>query len=164
MGMPGKERIMENYIVRIYRFQKDNPRGLVGIVESVEGERREKRAFTNLEDLWRILNSQLSETVLPQQGGAAKETKASAPTHPVDILMGLTMKVIVEARRLSREQRVLLIGNAVKKAGNGEIVVLADDDNAKEDISLAARNHGWMLKEIELQGDSYRITISKDWR
>jgi hypothetical protein len=60
---------MENYIIRIYRFEKDNPRGLVGIVESVEGESRGKRAFTNLEDLWKILNSQLSETVLPQQGG-----------------------------------------------------------------------------------------------
>ncbi len=47
---------MENYIVRIYRFQKDNPRHLVGIVESVEGKRREKRAFTNLDDLWEILN------------------------------------------------------------------------------------------------------------
>ena len=59
---------MENYIIRIYRFEKDNPRGLVGIVESVEGERREKRAFTNLDDLWEILNSQMSGTAFPQQG------------------------------------------------------------------------------------------------
>ena len=59
---------MENYIVRIYRFQRDNPRGLVGIVESVEGERRGKMAFTNLDDLWEILNSQMSGTVLPKQG------------------------------------------------------------------------------------------------
>jgi TusA-related sulfurtransferase len=74
--------------------------------------------------------------------------------------MGVTMKVIVEARRLSREARDLLIGNAIKKAVNGEIVVLTDDDNAREDISYAARNHGWMLKGIESQGDSYRITIT----
>jgi hypothetical protein len=65
----GKEKTMENYIVRIYRFQKDNPRGLVGIVESVEGDRREKRAFTNFDDLWEILNSQMSGTFPPQQGG-----------------------------------------------------------------------------------------------
>ena len=70
------------------------------------------------------------------------------------------MKVIVDARRLSREERVLLIGNAIKKVGNGEIVALADDDSAREDISHAARNHGWMLKGIESQGDSYRITIA----
>ena len=61
---------MENYIVRIYRFQKDNPRHLIGIVESVEGEDRGKRAFSNLDDLWEILNSQMPETVLPQQRGA----------------------------------------------------------------------------------------------
>jgi len=54
--MADKDRIVENYIIRIYRFEKDNPRGLVGIVESVEGERRGKRAFTNLYDLWEILN------------------------------------------------------------------------------------------------------------
>ena len=60
---------MQNYIVRIYRFEKNNPRGLVGIVESVEGERREKRAFTNLDDLWEILNSQMSGMGLPQQRG-----------------------------------------------------------------------------------------------
>ncbi len=47
---------METYIIHIYRFQRDNPRGLVGIVESVETKRREKSAFTNLDELWEILN------------------------------------------------------------------------------------------------------------
>ena len=60
---------MENFIIRIYRFEKNNPRGLVGIVESVEGERREKRAFTNLDDLWEILNSRMLETGFPQPRG-----------------------------------------------------------------------------------------------
>ena len=60
---------MENFIIRIYRFEKNNPRGLVGIVESVEGERREKRAFTNFDDLWEILNSQMPDTGFPQPGG-----------------------------------------------------------------------------------------------
>ena len=36
---------MENYIVRIYRFQKDNPRHLIGIVESVEGGEKGKESF-----------------------------------------------------------------------------------------------------------------------
>ena len=78
----------------------------------------------------------------------------------MDALMGLIMKVIVDARRLAKKQRLLLIGNAIKKVGNGEIVVLADDDNAREDISQAAEHHGWMLKGIESQGDIYRITIT----
>lgn len=64
---------MENYIVRIYRFEKGNPRSLVGIVESVEGERREKRAFTNLDDLWEILNSHELEAGIHPQGEAAKQ-------------------------------------------------------------------------------------------
>ncbi len=163
MEMAGKEKIIETYIIRIYRFQKDNPRHLVGIVESVEDEKKRKRAFTNLDDLWEILNSQMSETDIQKQGGAAKEVKASAPAYPVDVPMGLTMKV-VDARRLSRAERALLTGYAIKKVGSGEIVVLVDDGNAREDISHAARNHGWMLRDIESQGDSYRITISKHWR
>ncbi len=89
--------------------------------------------------------------------------KTSAPAYPVDVPMGLTMKVI-DARGLSRAERVLLTGYAIKKAGSGEIVVLADDDNAKEDISHAARNHGWILKGIESQGDSCRVTISRHRR
>jgi hypothetical protein len=45
---------METYIIRIYRGEKDNPRTFVGIVEEVGGEG--KRAFTNMDDLWEILN------------------------------------------------------------------------------------------------------------
>lgn len=47
---------MDTYIVRIYRFQKDNPRSLVGTVESVEANKREKSAFSNVDELWEILN------------------------------------------------------------------------------------------------------------
>lgn len=44
---------VKNYIVRIYRYDRDNPRKLVGIVEQVgaEGE----RAFRTLDELWNIL-------------------------------------------------------------------------------------------------------------
>ncbi len=74
--------------------------------------------------------------------------------------MGLTMKTIVDARGLPRAERVLLIGHTIKKGGSREIVVLADGDKAREDISHAARNEGWMLKGVESQGDSYRLTIT----
>lgn len=66
---------MENYIIRIYRFEKDNPRSLVGIVESVEGKRRGKRAFNNLDDLWEILNSELSEGNIQNRLRTGKESK-----------------------------------------------------------------------------------------
>ena len=47
--------MQRSYIVRVYRHEKDNPAGLVGIVEKV-GE-KQKAAFTNIEDLWSILNN-----------------------------------------------------------------------------------------------------------
>jgi hypothetical protein len=43
-----------DYIVRIYRHEKDRRRNIVGIVEEVGTEG--KRAFTNLDELWEILN------------------------------------------------------------------------------------------------------------
>ena len=46
---------MANYVVRIYRFEENNPRALIGLVEEM-GEKR-KNAFTNLDELWEIINS-----------------------------------------------------------------------------------------------------------
>jgi len=46
---------MCNYIVRICRSDKNNPRGIVGVVEEVGVNG--KRAFTNYDELWEILNS-----------------------------------------------------------------------------------------------------------
>ncbi|MBI5409203.1 MAG: hypothetical protein HZA14_07545 [Nitrospirae bacterium] len=45
---------MDNYVVRIYRHKKDNPNRLVGVVEKIGDEG--KKAFTNLDELWQILN------------------------------------------------------------------------------------------------------------
>jgi hypothetical protein len=46
---------MDNYIVRVYRQDRNNPRKLVGIVEEVGV--KGKKAFTNLDELWEILNA-----------------------------------------------------------------------------------------------------------
>jgi hypothetical protein len=54
---------VESFIVRIYRGEKDNPRSFVGIVEEVGVE--EKKAFTNLDELWKILNSIKHELTKP---------------------------------------------------------------------------------------------------
>ena len=45
---------MDSYLVRIYRRAEDNPRVLVGVIEEVGV--REKKAFNNLQELWKILN------------------------------------------------------------------------------------------------------------
>jgi hypothetical protein len=48
------EGLMNSYLLRIYRREEDNPRLLVGVVEEpgVNG----KKAFTNLYELWEIIN------------------------------------------------------------------------------------------------------------
>jgi hypothetical protein len=43
-----------DYIVRIYRFDKKNPRHLVGVVEEIGI--KGKKAFTNYDELWEILS------------------------------------------------------------------------------------------------------------
>ena len=45
---------MTSYLVRIYRKAEDNPRLLVGVAEEVGV--KEKKAFSNLYELWDILN------------------------------------------------------------------------------------------------------------
>ncbi len=45
---------MDSYLVRIYRKANNNPRLLVGVAEEVGVH--EKRAFSNLYELWDILN------------------------------------------------------------------------------------------------------------
>jgi len=45
--------VLANYIVRIYRFEKNKPHHLVGVVEEAGG--RGKRAFTSLNELWDII-------------------------------------------------------------------------------------------------------------
>lgn len=44
---------MENYIVRVYRREEDNPRTLVGVVEEVGVEGN--KAFTSIDELFDIL-------------------------------------------------------------------------------------------------------------
>ncbi len=46
--------IPKTYIIRVYRFARDNPRRLVGVVE--EAGKKGKKAFTGYRELWEILN------------------------------------------------------------------------------------------------------------
>lgn len=155
---------METYIVRIYRFEEENPRSLVGIVESVEGGRRERRSFTGFEDLWEILNARMLKADVRKK--PVRKLKAPEPAISIDVTKRKRrkMKVTIDARRLSKAERTLLTGYAVKKVGRGEIVMLADNVHVGKDISQAAENDGWSVRGIESQGDSCRITISRDWR
>jgi hypothetical protein len=63
-----KGGILDNYVLRIYRREEKNPRILVGVVEEVGVEGN--KAFTNLEELWKILNSPKAGT---KQGKKSKK-------------------------------------------------------------------------------------------
>lgn len=52
-----------DYIVRIYRYEKDKPESIVGTVEEVGI--KGKRAFTGLDELWQVVN----------RSGALKDSK-----------------------------------------------------------------------------------------
>jgi len=51
---------LKTYVVRIYRFEKDNPKSLVGVVEEIGI--KGKKAFTHYDELWEILISSKSMT------------------------------------------------------------------------------------------------------
>ena len=59
----------KTYIVRVYRFARDNPRRLVGVVEEIG--RKGKKAFTSYQELWEILN-------LPGHSKSMKNSKRGA--------------------------------------------------------------------------------------
>jgi len=44
-----------SYIIRIYRFERDRPKSLVGVV--LEAGKKGKKAFQSCDELWEILNS-----------------------------------------------------------------------------------------------------------
>ncbi len=50
---------MKEFIIRLYRFEKDNPRNLVGVVEVVG--KKGRMGFTTMDELWEILNSSIGD-------------------------------------------------------------------------------------------------------
>ncbi len=72
------------------------------------------------------------------------------------------MNTTVDARGFSCPQPVLMILDEITKVDMGEIVVLVDTDTSKENVSRAATSKGWQVKDVQEEGEGYRITISKD--
>ena len=72
------------------------------------------------------------------------------------------MKATVDARGLSCPQPVLMTMDEMKRQKQGEIVVQVDTDTSKENVSRAATSQGWQVKDVQEEGEGYRITISKD--
>ena len=64
---------MNSYLVRIYRKADNNPRILVGVVE--EPGVKEKKAFSNLYELWDILNPIKKEQTSSKRGRGSNGTQ-----------------------------------------------------------------------------------------
>lgn len=51
----GPDMLIATYIVRLYRFKRNRPHSLMGVAEEVGIKGR--KAFSNYDDLWDILNA-----------------------------------------------------------------------------------------------------------
>jgi tRNA 2-thiouridine synthesizing protein A len=71
------------------------------------------------------------------------------------------MSIKVDARGLSCPQPVLMTLDAIKSGGADEIVILVDNETAKENVCRAATGRGWTVADIrdEADGSSY-ITLN----
>jgi tRNA 2-thiouridine synthesizing protein A len=72
------------------------------------------------------------------------------------------MSTNVDARGLSCPQPVLLTLEAIKKLAKGRIVVLVDNDTAKENVIRMANSQGWQLTNLQQEGIDYRLILEKD--
>jgi tRNA 2-thiouridine synthesizing protein A len=72
------------------------------------------------------------------------------------------MSRIVDARGLSCPQPVLMTLEGIKAQGRGDMEILVDTETSKENVKRAAESRGWGIREIEEQGDGFRIIIKKN--
>ncbi len=71
------------------------------------------------------------------------------------------MSTTVDARGLSCPQPVIMTMAKIKELGAGEFTVLVDTDTSKENVSRAATSKGWEVKDVQPDGDGYRVTLKK---
>ncbi len=62
--------LIATYIVRLYRFKKNRPRSLMGVVEEVG--RKGRKAFNHYDELWDILNASKSVKSHREAGAGRK--------------------------------------------------------------------------------------------
>ncbi len=72
------------------------------------------------------------------------------------------MAETVDARGLSCPQPVIMTLDAIKNGQDREIIVLVDTDTSKENVARAAESQGCRVNEAILEGEGYRINITKE--
>ncbi len=73
------------------------------------------------------------------------------------------MPETVDARGLSCPVPVIRTKAALDKAGSGEVIVLLDEDVARENVSRLAGSLGWEVQVTEDAGE-FKLTIRKGAR
>lgn len=71
------------------------------------------------------------------------------------------MSTTVDARGLSCPQPVLMTMDEMKKVGKGEITIMVDTVTSRENVSRAAESRGWQVREVQEEGEGFRLTIEK---
>lgn len=67
----------------------------------------------------------------------------------------------IDARGLSCPQPVLVTLEALGQMKKGEITVLLDTETAKENVTRASASLGWQVKDVERDGEDYRLILEK---
>lgn len=71
------------------------------------------------------------------------------------------MSAVIDARGLSCPQPVILTLNRLKEMDKGQIDVLVDTDTSRENVSRAATSKGWHVKDVQPDGEGYRVILEK---
>jgi tRNA 2-thiouridine synthesizing protein A len=71
------------------------------------------------------------------------------------------MRNLIDARGLSCPQPVLLTVETLGKVKQGEIVVLVNTVTSKENVTRASASLGWQVKEVQEEGEDYRLILEK---
>lgn len=71
------------------------------------------------------------------------------------------MAETVDARGLSCPQPVLITLNKIKELSSGEIQVIVDNQVSRENVSRAAMNAGWELKEEQEENEEFHLVFTR---
>ncbi|MCX7634712.1 MAG: sulfurtransferase TusA family protein [Syntrophales bacterium] len=69
------------------------------------------------------------------------------------------MSITLDARGLSCPQPVLMTLKAMKEGKDTELLVLVDNETAKENVSRAVRSQKWHIASIEERDGVYQLVI-----
>lgn len=72
------------------------------------------------------------------------------------------MDKTVDARGLLCPEPVLLTKKAIESLNSGTVIVLVDNNAARENVTRLAENFGWRVSvEVEEAKGEYRLVLSK---